>query len=470
MSVSAAAQLSGFDSRWLAEAVRLREEHEGPLEDAEAVRAARAGGGDLEARVLRRAAELGRRDGFDAGISAWRGNAGRVLWALVLAGVIAGAGVSGSVLGDGSRPVNVVWAIGALLGVHALSLLVWLAGAAGGGGSAGSLLGTLWLWAAERLIRDRRLALLPHALAGLLGRARLLRWWLGTVSHGLWSVALLAALAVMLLMLSTRRYEFAWETTILPAETFVRFAGALGWFPAQIGFPVPDPDTVRASGAVRADAETARHLWSGWLVGSLVAYGMAPRLLLWGLCLALWRGGRARLRLDLDLPGYAALRDRLEPEVERLGVSDAAPQSLPALSREAVPLAGERGALALGIELASDFSWPPALPAGAADGGVLDTREQRRQVLDRLARSPVRRLLIVCDARLSPDRGSLALIAELSRYAARTRACLSAPPGASADAERIARWREGLDEAGLAAQDVASDLPSCLAWLGAADD
>ncbi|MBK6973274.1 MAG: DUF2868 domain-containing protein [Sterolibacteriaceae bacterium] len=459
-----------WQARWLAEALRLGEEHEGPLEDSEAVRVARAAGGDFESRVLRRAAVLGRRDGLDAGIQAFGAHTRKVLWGLALVGVLAGAGVAVSVLGDGTRPVNVVWAIGGLLGVHLLTLFAWVAGAATGGDRAGSMLGQLWLWASRRMIRDPRLALLPHALAGMLARARLLRWWLGTISHGVWALALLTALSVMLLMLSTRRYEFVWETTILPAKAFVQFANGLGWLPAQLGFPVPSGDTVRASGMVHADADAFRRLWSGWLIGGLVAYGIAPRLLLWSACLALWRKGRAGLRLDLDLPGYAALRERLVPASERIGVCDAAPESLPALRHPVEPLVGEAGALALGIELGQDIAWPPALPAGTADGGLLESREQRNRLLGRLAQAPVRRLLIVCDARLSPDRGSLALIAELARYANRTRVCLAAPAAAAAEPQRVAHWREGLLEAGVSADSVSSGLTECLAWLEAGDD
>ena len=38
--------------------------------------------------------------------------------------------------------------------------------------------------------------------------------------------------------------------------------------------------------------------------------------------------GRAALRLDLNLPGYSHLRERLMPSSERLGVNDAAPDQL----------------------------------------------------------------------------------------------------------------------------------------------
>ncbi|KFF36483.1 hypothetical protein G039_0301620 [Pseudomonas aeruginosa VRFPA01] len=52
----------GLDALWLTEAVRLREEQAGPLEDSEAVRQALAQGGSLPRRILTRAHWLGRRE------------------------------------------------------------------------------------------------------------------------------------------------------------------------------------------------------------------------------------------------------------------------------------------------------------------------------------------------------------------------------------------------------------------------
>ena len=51
---------TSLDKRWLTEAVRLREEHAGPLEDQEANRRARQLGGDLAARIETRAMGNGR--------------------------------------------------------------------------------------------------------------------------------------------------------------------------------------------------------------------------------------------------------------------------------------------------------------------------------------------------------------------------------------------------------------------------
>src|SRR5690606_39603502 len=97
-----------------------------------------------------------------------------------------------------------------------------------------------------------------------------------------------------------------------------------------------------------------------------------------------------------------------------LGVQDAAPDTLPQPRAGAFDATAE-GHLLAGIELDPAHPWPPALPPGVGNAGVLDNREQRRQLLERLARRPAARLLLACDPRRSPDRGPLAPLGGLSR-------------------------------------------------------
>jgi len=102
-----------LDKRWLTEAVRLREEHAGPLEDQEANRRARQLGGDLAARIETRALFLAERDGMSTALRHWKQGARLALLALLLMAVLSGAGLALAALGDGQRPVNVFWALGA---------------------------------------------------------------------------------------------------------------------------------------------------------------------------------------------------------------------------------------------------------------------------------------------------------------------------------------------------------------------
>ena len=148
MSASEASshRLGRLEVHWLAELVRRHETRHGPLDDDEANAQARKAGPDFGARVLQRAALLGVRMGWCDAVVRWHGRARMLLALALLLALLAGFAAAAGVLGDGGRPINVVWAVGGLLGVHVLSLLLWLFGLGlqgrmGGGPGRGGLLG-----------------------------------------------------------------------------------------------------------------------------------------------------------------------------------------------------------------------------------------------------------------------------------------------------------------------------------------
>src|SRR5690606_5781362 len=201
-----------------------------------------------------------------------------------------------------------------------------------------------------------------------------------------------------------------------------------GWWPGVLGFAVPDAATVAASGSGALTDEAARRAWAWWLVACMSLYGLAPRLLLWLACAWRLRAGRRVLRLDLTRPAYAALAAQLAPASERMGVTDAAPGAI-AAARVDEEHGFDGPPTLVGIELRGDRAWPPALAAGLRDLGGADSREQRLRVRAALVADPARRLLVACDGRLSPDRGSLGLLADLSHHAGRCAVWLLAAQG-----------------------------------------
>ncbi|MFJ5256851.1 DUF2868 domain-containing protein [Pseudomonas sp. NPDC088414] len=445
-------ELTPLQNLWLSETIRLREEHAGPLEDLEANRLARAAGGDLPGRIQRRAVWLAERDGLSAALRHWLQGARLALVLLVIFALLSGAGLAFAALSQ--TPVNVFWALGSLLGLNLILLLSWALGLVFAG-EHGATLGRLWLWLSEKLARDAKAAQLAPALLLMLQRRKLNRWVLGTLVNGLWLLAMLSALVLLLTLMATRRYGFVWETTILSADTFINMTQALGALPALLGFNVPTVEMIRASGGAALDIESARQAWATWLVGVLVVYGVLPRLLLAAFCFWRWNRGKAALTLDLNLPGYAQLRERLMPTSERLGINDAAPQQLHRVESSVSEHASD-GALLVGIELDDQRSWPPALPKTVSNAGILDSRESRNKLLEQLSRFPPARLLIACDPRRSPDRGSLALIAELARNAGATRVwLLQAPPGEALDSARLGDWHVALQQLELPFADCA---------------
>ncbi|MEO3724132.1 DUF2868 domain-containing protein [Pseudomonas syringae] len=450
-------ELTSLQNLWLTETVRLREEHAGPLDDLEANRLARAAGGDLPGRIQRRALWLAERDGLTSALKHWLQGARLALVLLAIFAVLSGAGLAFAALGQ--TPVNVFWALGSLLGLNLILLLSWALGLIFAG-EHGATLGRLWLWLSEKLARDAKAAQLAPALLLMLQRKKLNRWALGTLVNGLWLLAMVSALVLLLTLMATRRYGFVWETTILSADTFINMTQALGTLPALLGFNVPTVEMIRASGDTALNIESARQAWATWLVGVLVVYGVLPRLLLALFCFWRWNSGKAALRLDLNLPGYAQLRERLMPTSERLGITDPEPAYLHRIESTVGEHASE-GALLVAIELDDQHSWPPTLPKNVSNAGILDSRESRNKLLEQLSRFPPARLAIACDPRRSPDRGSLALIAELARNAAATRVwLLQAPSGQALDAERLGDWHVALQQLELPFADCAP-----LNWL-----
>lgn len=448
-----------LQSLWLTEAMRLREEQAGPLEDLEANRRARVNGGDLPGRLQHRALWLAKRDGLLKALDHWIQGARLALFALAALALVSGAGLAFAALGNGQTPVNVFWAMGSLLGLNLFMLLIWVFGLAFSGQQNASI-GRLWLWLSEKLARDAQAIHLGPALVLLLQRQRLNRWVIGLVTHGAWLLALCSALLFLLILMATRRYGFVWETTILHSDTFVLFTQALGKAPAILGFNVPDPEMIRASGDNALNIEMVRKAWASWLVGVLLVYGIAPRLLLAVFCLLRWQRGRRYLALDLNLPGYAQLREQLMPGSERLGINDEAIELSP-LTRTATHVQNSDGAVLVAIELDNERPWPPLLPNEIVDAGILDSRESRQKLLEQLAHFPAARLVIACDPRRSPDRGSLGLIAELASNAAETRIwLLPAPDKLALDTDRLADWHTALRQLGLT---FTNDAP--LDWL-----
>ncbi|VVP52387.1 putative membrane protein [Pseudomonas fluorescens] len=455
-------ELTPLQNLWLTETIRLREEHAGPLDDLEANRLARAAGGDLPSRIARRALWLAERDGLTAALKHWLQGGRLALVLLMIVAVLSGAGLAFAALGQ--TPVNVFWALGSLLGINLILLLSWALGLIFAG-EHGATLGRLWLWLSEKFARDAKAAQLAPALLLLLQRKKLNRWALGALVNGLWLLAMLSALILLLTLMATRRYGFVWETTILGADTFIHVTQALGYLPSLLGFNVPTEEMIRASGDGALDIESARQAWATWLVGVLVVYGVLPRLLLALFCLWRWNSGKAALRLDLNLPGYAQLRERLMPTSERLGVNDPEPAQLHRIESNVGERASE-GALLVAIELDEQRPWPPVLPKNVSNAGILDSRESRHKLLEQLSRFPPARLAIACDPRRSPDRGSLALIAELARNAGATRIwLLQAPPGEALDGQRLGDWHAALQQLELPFADCAP-----MNWLESGHD
>lgn len=192
-----------------------------------------------------------------------------------------------------------------------------------------------------------------------------------------------------------------------------------------------------------ANDPAIRHAWASWLVGMVVVYGVIPRALLALFCYGRWRAGIKRLHLDLNAPSYQLLKERLAPGSEMIGVVDAyQPQHTEQTPTHAANL--HTGNLVVGVELDPSQDWLPSAYRDWSNAGVVDSREQRSALLNQLSAQPVQRLCVVCDARRSPDRGTLYLLKELANNAEHSVIYLLNP-----DTARLSLWQQALSEQGL---------------------
>lgn len=446
-----------FTGALITETIRSLEDR-GPLDDAQAIRAALSSAPNREAQVIERARVLGERLDLPARlgharlIAPWVG--------LGLAGLVAmaGVGLADQIVAGGDRHINVMAALAVLLGLHALSLAAWLlALAMPGHDGAAALLGRLWLRLTARLTlgRGAEAASIGRALARLLERGRLATWSLGLASHTIWALSFVVVLAVLLFALAFRSYTLSWETTILSPEDFVSAVHWLGIVPGWLGFPAPDAAIVRAP---LADAAGQR-LWALWLIGCITTYGLLPRLACMAACLMVWRARRNGLAPDFALPYYRKLFarfDALTPthvvDPDHLGASPVC-ATRDAAARDADAIPAQADTVLIGFELSPDLPWPPMdlAPGANANAGVdlvmrIDgSHGERERLLTTLARLRPALAVLACRAEASPDRGTARLLRDMQAACGTCRLWLIG----EATPAHVARWRQWLRDAAL---------------------
>ena len=448
---------------WLCEALRLKETQWGQFDDrAACLRAAR------EPTAMQQIAARANFLGETSGVKLALGRVQSGLWVafivLLVIAVLVGGSAALAALGAGFRPVNVVSALVVLLGVNLFSLVLWIVTLIVGIGSGGWLAQS-WQWLVRKLATGPEVGLAGQAWWSLWQQAGGLRWVLSSVTHASWLIASLTMLAVLYFTLSIRHFDFAWETTLLSADSFVALTQFVGVVPHWFGFAIPDSETVRASGHLSRNSVQAQALWASWLTGALVCYGVLPRSLLLLVSLAMVARAWPRTQPQLLSPYYQALLLKMAPAA--LSPEGQVPPQIKL--RYPPVLKGADSAtraMMTGIELETE--WPPVgLGCEIVHTMMIDSRDTRNMALGHVAQLNPRRLVIACDARQTPDRGTLRLIAELASYASKTLVWLQ--PAGGADG-RIPVWKNQLHTALEVEVLVTPLLAPVSEWLGRSDD
>lgn len=450
-----------FTALWLTEAIRLKELHHGPLDDAAYIHALRQQDTSPREKIINRAQRLATASGLSKDVQNYRSLAKFALFLLLIVAIFTGVGLAYAGLGGSGGVVNLLSAWLAILGLHILSLLIWLGLLFTPKRSDKDypLIGQAWLWLSKRLARGPHAALVPNALLSLTRQQRATSWSLSSITHGFWFVTLAAALATTLFLLSTRRYTFVWETTILSSGTLENLANALSWIPSLLGFPTPELLPLLTQDAT--DNLALHALWSSWLIGQIIVYGLLVRGLAFVLSFFISLLRLARVHLDIDSAAYAPLLARLQPIAVKTGIDAPAPTiATPELHTAPLDLSGD-GTLVLGIELDPQSQWPLTALAQQphlVDGGNIESREQRHQLLTELGQrqQPWQRILFVCDAEQTPDRSHLNLMQTIAQFGQEHLFLLINNNRPERNQSEL--WLEALTQAGIKREAIFLDL------------
>ncbi|STZ76544.1 DUF2868 domain-containing protein [Bergeriella denitrificans] len=424
--------------RKLAELVRILEEdgHVFPADPEQVTEAMRAVEGGFEQKIIRRA-EMVDRNRMLAGSLAQVRAASFWLWVVVASMMFAG-GFSGTYLLMDSQGLNFFLILSGVLGMNTLMLLIWLL-SVGLRLKPGRMAFSPALWLRGRdPVNQALLRLYADEW-----RKPAARWLLGATSHSLWLATLSGMLVSVLLLLLVRQYTFGWESTLLSNAASVQAVAWLSWLPAKLGFAVPDAAAVLQGRLNNHIADAAA--WSGLLVGSMLVYGIFPRLLAWLVCKILLRAGQSRL--PLEKPYYQNIIRRWQVRVVD---ADTQQERVEAVAPKIHISDAPKWAVTLDAPWADADWFRHALGQDWADGGVLADRDDAAAWLERMQTQPMQ-LLIGVRAAQVPDRGILRQLVRLAE-AAQGGAVVQLLAESDADSltERLAQWQAALAERGIA--------------------
>lgn len=390
-------------SLWLTETIHLIEKESGRFADQDINRQVRATQTSLTNRIVMRATLLAQQTGLLSAQKVLLNAVKLSLVLLLLLSVFLGATLAFGALSQ--NPVNLYWALFSLLGVHFVTLIIWLLSMFLFANLGGSILVYCWLWLAKKLSQKKTVQQLIPAFNELFGSH--IRWLIGLVLNLFWTVILSSALLVLLALFSTQHYSFEWKTTLLSSDAIIDLTHYLGLIPAKLGFAIPQDDVIRLSDQALNSGEI-RSSWAVWLLGVFVVYGLSIRFICMIICGFNWWFSCRRIKLDVNQADYQLLANQLQPLLVKVEDADQR-QDYNHWHTQVSFIEEGQGAYLVAVDIPED--WHP--PDSVIFLGFLNTREQRQKILDRLQLTPANKLLIAIDTDRSPDRGILNFLNQL---------------------------------------------------------
>jgi len=317
---------------------------------------------------------------------------------------------------SGGQTINIYWLLLVLLGFNFLSMLLWLVGISLKlDGLVSGVLAKITSWL-PTLLREKtqNSAAADRAWLACHFGGRVGQWQLSAITHQLWLVYLLAGMAVLVLLLIARQYDFVWGTTLLSDSAFVSLTAWLGGPLQALGLSTPTAQQVLQTriGVENSLSAMTSNNWAQFLLGALLVYGVLPRLLLWFWAVLMRAKARRGFELDHYLPYYIALRRQLLPDAGPSEIADAAndADASPPARHSASLIHNEAhkvpaDARWVAVELSEDIDWPPVTVTAENDLGQVNDRQSLTRLLQRLDNEADGVIAVAVTATRAPDRG-----------------------------------------------------------------
>lgn len=372
----------------------------------------------------------------------------------IILGVLAAVNAVGE-----SGSLNIYWLLVVLLGFNLLSILLWVAGITFNmqrlsTGVAAQLVSWLPYRNKEK---DTAKSLASRAWWQSCLTGRVGKWRISVLTHKFWLTYLVSGLVMLIVLMIARQYNFIWGTTLLSESSLPALTQYLAVPIEYLGFIAPDINQIAASriGINEQDAET-RTAWANFLLGAFLVYGILPRLILLGISTAMQGLAEWNFKLDLYLPYYIDLRQRLMTAKIKARVIDADPHPNMVVGQPIAPPKKDNKkvpskAQAIGIELDKHIIWPDSV---TLHGNIIS--QQSHDDAIKAAKKIKTPLLIGVAAHRLPDRGVQRMIKELVEISTgKPRLILlhkqSAPP---VDNARKLAWFRLAEACGISAEHV----------------
>lgn len=314
--------------------------------------------------------------------------------------------------------VNFFYVLLSLLGVHTVMLVLWLGWLAFAPRNKSNFLAN---FVSPHKLFNTKDSVTQSAVA--MYEAQLqhkgMKWYISRLSHQFWLASLSGMFCALVFMLLIKNYTFVWQSTLLENTAIQQIVHGMAWLPEKVGFSVPtDSDILLAQTGQSPISQPIAFRWGMLLIGSLLMYGILPRVMVWLLSMLMLK--TQRLPLDIKQPYYQKIFDFWQR-----GVID--PDDSPTETKPVAPKAtvthGKKLVALLEYPYADEVWYQFAVGhdiENIENFGIIDDRDDMDRFAEYLQNSlhnqPVQLLLGIPPQAL-PDRGSLRKLDKMASLA-----------------------------------------------------